>query len=179
MENYIIKNSERLTIQTMKNILFILSLIIVSCKSPNHENAKFTPTTTSETSTKELDEAFKKMWTNVTLTNAAQYFKTDVSDTFFTVNADGIIQNKEQFLADTERQRMLEILDFKFFDQKIKVFGDVGIINGRIQAFSEGSYVGEVFYTAIFVKYDDLWKYENWQGTWTKDSPPPPSFVGD
>jgi hypothetical protein len=132
-----------------------------------------------ETATKELAEAFKKMWANVTLTNAATYFKTDVSDTFFTVNADGIIQNKEQFLLDTERQRMLEILDFKFFDQQIKVFGDVGIINGRIQAFSDATYVGEVFYTAIFVKYGDTWKYENWQGTWSIDSPPPPSFVDE
>jgi hypothetical protein len=100
-----------------------------------------------------------------------------VSETFFTVNADGIVQNKEEVLADDKRLEMLEILDFKFFDQKIKVFDKVGIINGRIQAFSEATYVGEVFYTAIFVKYGDTWKYENWQGTWTIDSPPPPSFI--
>ncbi len=47
---------------------------------------------------------------------------------------------------------MLEILSFEFFDQQIKVYDNVGIINGRIKAFSEGTYVGEVFYTAIFVK---------------------------
>jgi len=145
----------------------------------NNNGAEFIQTTNSETATKELDAAFKKMWKNVTPTNAVNYFKTDVSDTFFTVNADGIIQNKEQFLVDTERQRMLEILNFKFFDQQIKVFGDVGIINGRIQAFSEETYVGEVFYTAIFVKYNDTWKYENWQGTWSIDSPPPPSFISE
>ena len=74
---------------------------------------------------------------------------------------------------------MLEILDFKFFDQIIKVYDNVGIINGRIQAFSEGTYAGEIFYTAIFVKENRVWKYKNWQGTWTKDSPPPPSFISE
>ena len=82
-------------------------------------------------------------------------------------------------LADTKRLEMLENLDFKFFDQQIKVYNNVGIINGRIQAFSDETYVGEIFYTAIFVKYNDIWKYENWQGTWTKDSPPPPSFISE
>ena len=122
-----------------------------------------------ETSKKELKATFKKMWDNVTLTKADAYFKTDVSDTFYTINADGIVQNKKEYLADKKRQEMLEILDFKFFDQKIKAFGNVGIINGRIQAFSESTYVGEVFYTAVFVKYGDVWNYENWQGTWSKD----------
>ena len=127
----------------------------------------------------ELDHVFKKMWQNVTLSKAAEYFKTDVSEDFYTINADGIVQNKEQLLADTKRLEMLENLNFKFFDQQIKVYNNVGIINGRIQAFSEETYVGEIFYTAIFVKYDNTWKYENWQGTWTKDSPPPPSFVSE
>jgi hypothetical protein len=79
---------------------------------------------------------------NVTLTKATEYFKTDVSDNFFTVNADGIVQNKAELLADTKRLKMLEILSFKFFDQQIKVYDNVGIINGRIKAFSGGIYVG-------------------------------------
>jgi hypothetical protein len=130
-----------------------------------------------ETTKKELAKVFEKMWANVTLSDAAEYFKTDVSDSFFTINADGIVQNKAEVLADSKRLEMLEILDFEFFDQQIKVFEKVGIINGRIKAFSEGAYVGEVFYTAIFVKYGTIWKYENWQGTWSKDSPPPPAFT--
>ena len=96
----------------------------------------------SETAKKELDNAFKKMWGNVTLTNATEYFKTDVSDSFFTINADGIVQNKAELLADKKRLEILEILSFEFFDQKIKVYDNVGIINGRIKAFSEGEYVG-------------------------------------
>lgn len=159
----------------MKKTLFILTLFIVSCISSDNKNEK--TAANAETTSTELDAAFKKMWANVTLSKAKAYFETDVSETFFTVNADGIIQNKEQYLADTERQRMLEILDFKFFDQQIKVFDHVGILNGRIQAFSEGNYVGEIFYTAVFTKQNNIWKYENWHGTWTKNSPPPPSFV--
>jgi len=161
--------------QFLKRVLtlLIIGFLIIGCT----EKTSFKEDNPSEIATKELDTAFKKMWKNVTLTNAANYFETDVSDDFYTINADGIVQNKEQLLSDKKRLEMLEILDFKFFDQQIKVFGDVGIINGRIQAFSEGTYVGEVFYTAIFVKYGDTWKYENWQGTWTKDSPPTPSFI--
>jgi len=160
---------------SFKPIVFIGLLLIVGCS--NVDKSKSAEINDSESVKKELDGVFKKMWQNVTLTNATEYFKTDVSDDFFTINADGIVQNKEQLLADTKRLEMLEILDFKFFDQQIKVYNNVGIINGRIQAFSEGTYVGEIFYTAIFVKYNDTWKYENWQGTWTIDSPPPPSFI--
>jgi hypothetical protein len=63
------------------------------------------------------------MWDKVTLTNATEYFKTDVSDSFFTINADGIVQDKEELLADSKR---LKTLDLKFFDQEIKVYDKVG-----------------------------------------------------
>ena len=86
------------------------------------------------------------------------------------------MQNKAEVLADSKRLEMLEMLDFKFFDQQIKVFDKVGIITGRIEAFSDEAYVGKVFYTAIFVKYGDTWKYENLQGTWTKNLPLQPAF---
>ncbi len=149
-------------------------------KNTDEKNAaEFAQTTNSETSKKELEVAFKNLWTNVTLSKADEFFKTGVSDDFYTINADGIVQNKEQLLADKKRLEMLEILDFKFFDQVIKSYNNVGIINGRIQAFSEAMYVGEVLYTAIFVKENDVWLYKNWQGTWSIDSPPPPSFVED
>lgn len=155
----------------MKKSIVVIVLTFISM------NSVFAQKNTSKTTEKELESVFKKMWNNVTLTKADAYFKTDVSDDFYTINADGIVQNKKEYLADKKRQEMLEILDFKFFDQVIKVYDNVGIINGRIQAFSEGTYVGEIFYTAIFVKENSVWKYKNWQGTWTKDSPPPPSFI--
>ncbi len=154
----------------MKKAFKILSIILcVGLFNTSCNNSK--------SSTKELEDVFKKMWNNVTLTNANDYFKTDVSDDFYTINADGIVQNKEELLVDKKRLEMLELLDFKFFDQVIKVYDDVGIINGRIQAFLEGNYIGEVLYTAVFVNENGVWKYKNWHGTWSKDSPPPPSFI--
>jgi hypothetical protein len=163
----------------LKAISFVCLLLIFSCSQKDKSKSTTSESNNTELAEKELDSAFKKMWENLTLTNATEYFKTDVSDSFWTINADGIVQTKAEFLVDTKRIEMLEILSFEFFDQKIKVFDNVGIINGRIKAFSDGTYAGEIFYTAIFVKYNDVWKYENWQGTWTKDSPPPPSFVSE
>lgn len=162
---------------SLRPLVIIGLLLIFSCSNVDNTKTITTDNTDYEIAKKELDSAFVKMWKNVTLTNAKEYFKTNVSDRFFTINADGIVQNKAELLADTTRLEMLEILSFEFFDQQIKVYDYVGIINGRIKAFSEEIYVGEIFYTAIFVKQNDIWKYENWQGTWTKDSPPPPSFV--
>lgn len=160
-----------ITIPTLTLSLFI----ITACNN----NINHKETNDTDSLKEELSVAFKNLWQNVTLTKADQFFKTGVSDDFYTINADGIVQNKAQLLADKERLKMLEILDFKFFDQVIKVYGKVGIINGRIQAFSEGTYVGEVLYTAIFIKENDVWLYKNWQGTWSIDSPPPPSFISE
>lgn len=156
-------------------VLLSLSLFVGCTNADKSKSAS--AKNNSESLKKELDSAFKKMWQNVTLTNFANYVKTDVSEDFFTIDADGIATNKEQLLADTMRLRMLEILKFKFFDQQIKVYDNVGIINGRIQAFSDEKYVAELLYTAVFVKTNGTWMYKNWQGTWSKDSPPPPPFM--
>ncbi len=127
----------------------------------------------SETLKKELEDAFSKMFENTTFTNAADYFKTDVADDYLTINADGVTQNKEELLADIDRLKMLEKASFKFYDQKTRIYGNVGILNGRSQAFFDGTYVAEFLYTAIFVKENGKWLYTSWQGTWSKDSPPP------
>ncbi len=157
-------------------ISFLSLSLIVSCT--NADKAKSdSAVDNTEISKKEVDSAFKRMWKNVTLTNLAAYMKTDVADDFFTIDADGIAVNMEQTLADTARLKMLESLKFKFFDQKIKVYDNVAIINGRVQAFADDKYAAEILYTAIFVKLNGVWKYKNWQGTWSKNSPPPPSFA--
>ena len=155
--------------------LFSISLFVGCTNADKSKSAS--AENNSESLKLELDSAFKKMWQNVTLTNFANYLKTDVADDFFTIDADGIVQNKEQLLADTMRLRMLEILKFKFFDQQIKVYDNVGIINGRIQAFSDEKYIAEFLYTAVFVKKNGTWMYKNWQGTWSKNSPPPPPIM--
>ena len=156
--------------------VFFSQTTIVSCSNADKAKSNSAVDNT-EISKKEVESAFKRMWENVTLTNLAAYMKTDVADDFFTIDADGIAVNMEQTLADTTRLKMLESLKFKFFDQKIKVYDNVAIINGRVQAFAENKYAAEILYTAIFVKINGVWKYKNWQGTWSKDSPPPPPFT--
>jgi hypothetical protein len=156
-------------------LLFSVSLFL-GCTNADKSKSDSAVDNT-ETSKKEVDSAFKRMWQNVTLTNFANYMKTDVADNFFAIDADGITANMEETLADTTRLKMLEALQFNFFDQKIKVFDNVAIINGRVQAFSNEKYAAEILYTAVFVKLNGIWKYKNWQGTWSKDSPPPPTFT--
>lgn len=151
----------------MKTSIVVLILAFISM------NSIFAQKTDSNTATKELEAAFAKMWKNTTFTNADAYFKTDVADDYFTINADGISQTKEELFADKDRLKMLEMATFEFFDKKIRIYGNVGIINGRSKAYFDGKYVAEFLYTAVFVKENDIWKYTSWQGTYSKISPLP------
>lgn len=156
-------------------ITSVISLLFTEC-SQTEKSKPATAVDNTDISKQEVDSAFKRMWENVTLTNLASYMKTDVADDFLAIDADGVIANMEETLVDTARLKMLESLKFKFFDQKVKVYDNVAIINGRVQAFSNNKYVAEILYTAIFVKQSGVWKYKNWQGTWSKKSPSPPPF---
>ncbi|MFN8267959.1 MAG: nuclear transport factor 2 family protein [Chitinophagales bacterium] len=159
--------------------LFLISILLFTGCSQSKQVKSETAVDNTEISKQQVDSAFKKMWKNVTLTNLANYMKTDVAENFYAIDADGVTANMEETLADTTRLRMLEFLKFKFFDQKIKVYDHVAILNGRVQAFSNDKYAAEILYTAIFVKQNGIWKYKNWQGTWSKNSPPPPAFSGN
>lgn len=68
---------------SFRTILLVGLLLIVGCSNVDKTKSISTDKMESETAKKELDSAFKKMWKNVTLTNATEYFKTDVSDSFF------------------------------------------------------------------------------------------------
>jgi hypothetical protein len=102
-----------------------------------------------------------------------QRIKNDIEEKWGAAVAVAFQQKTQDFLE------LLEDLDFEFFDQQIKIYANVGIINGRIKAFADEAYVAEVFYTAVFVKKNDKWMYENWHGSWTKDTPPPPPFISE
>ena len=128
---------------------------------------------------KEVEQAETKMFQNVNYTNAKKYFATDVADDFFTINADGISADKEQTLADTARLKMFEMGDLKILDRKVRVYGNVGITNGKGQVYFNGQMVVEFLYTTIFVKKDGKWMYTSWQGTISKDSPALPPMPRD
>lgn len=151
----------------MKKLIVYLTIAFLSMHS------LYAQTNNSEISKEELEEAFAKMWKNTTNTNADDYFKTNVSDDYFTINADGIAQTKEELFADKDRLKMLEMATFEFYDKKVRIYGNVGIINGRSKAYFDGKYVAEFLYTAVFVEDNGIWKYTSWQGTYSKNSPTP------
>lgn len=132
--------------------------------------------TASEKTKKEIEMAETRMFQNMNFSHAQDYYKTDVADDFFTINADGVWADRDQSLADTLRMKMVESAQLKIFDRRIRVYDNVGITNGRAQAFVNGTMVVEFLYTTVFVKRNGKWMYTGWQGTLSKDSPklPPP-----
>lgn len=120
---------------------------------------------------KEVEAAEARMFANMNFTHSKEYYKTDVADDFFTINADGVSAGKQESLADTARQKMVEAATLKLLDKKIRVYDNVGITNGRGQAYVGETMVVEFLYTAVFVKRNGKWMYTSWQGTISKDSP--------
>jgi hypothetical protein len=62
------------------------------------------------------------------------------------------MQTKEQILADSVRKNLFAGVSFKLFDRKVRLYGDVAIINGRSQFLIEDKILGEVYYTEIWLK---------------------------
>jgi len=84
----------------------------------------------STSTIKELEEAESKMFIGI-LNHNADYFKDYVADDYITINADGIMADKEQTYADSSRFKILSDFSWKLSDKKIRAYGDVGIITGR------------------------------------------------
>jgi hypothetical protein len=128
----------------------------------------------SASTTKELEEAETKMFVGI-LHHSADYFKDYVANDYITINADGIMADKQETFADSSRYKFLSGFTWKLFDKKIRAYGDVGIITGRARVYMKDDYAAEFLYTAIFVKDHHKWMFTGWQGTMSKDSPKPPS----
>ncbi|MEX0997347.1 MAG: nuclear transport factor 2 family protein [Flavobacteriaceae bacterium] len=128
---------------------------------------------TSESSQKELEIAFAKMWANTSFSNDYDYFKSEVSDNYLTINTEGISQTEEELIVEIDQLKLSEKATFEFFDQKIRIYGDFGVVKGRSKAHFDGEYVAEFLYTALFVKENNEWKYAGWKGTYSKNSPTP------
>ena len=121
----------------------------------------------SEAVLKELEAAETKMFDAV-LKYDPVYWKDNVPNDYITINADGVMQTKEQILADSARKNLFAGVSFKLFDRKVRLYGDVAIINGRSQFLKEDKILGEVYYTEIWLKEKGKWMFDGWQGTYTK-----------
>ena len=153
----------------MRRLFFLVFAAFLICCSPNSSTDN---SFNNEADKKGVAQAEENMF-NAIKTNDPNFWKT-VSDSYITINADGIMVNKEQVFADSARSKLFGLATYKYLDKKIRVYGDVGIVNGRAQAFMNGQMVVEFLYTAIFVKQNGKWMYTSWQGTISKDSPPAP-----
>ena len=116
---------------------------------------------------KELEAAEAKMFDGV-LKYDPVYWNDNVSNDYITINADGVMQTKEQILADSSRKNLFAGVSYKLFDRKIRSYGDVAIINGRSQFLMGDKILGEVYYTEIWIKEKGKWMFDGWQGTYTK-----------
>jgi hypothetical protein len=105
----------------------------------------------SQADIKELEAAEAKMFDAVLKYDLA-YWKDYVLDDYITINADGVMQTKEQILADSSRKNLFAGVSYKLFDRKIRLYGDVAIINGRSQYLMGDKILGEVFHTEIWIK---------------------------
>lgn len=145
----------------------LLSMALAACGSKTNNNEA----SNSEADKKDVAQAEENMFNSIK-TNDPNFWKT-VSDSYITINADGIMANKQETINDSLRRKMFTGIDHKLFDHTIRVFGTIGICNGRAQFFMQNQMVAEIYYTAIFRKEKDHWIYEGWQGTMTKNNPKP------
>ena len=134
----------------------------------------FGQTKVLKSNTKEIEAAEIKMFESITKIDRKEYLKNYVTDDYFSINADGSTQTKEQVAADTISPKLFSAVTYKYFDKIIKVYDKVGIVTGRVQAFMKETMVVEFLYTAVFVQQKEKWMFANWQGTISKNSPPPP-----
>ena len=147
--------------QFRMRLLVLISIVFYSVSAQSQ---------VSVSTTRELEEAESKMFEGI-LHHSADYFKDYVAKDYITINADGIMADKEQTYADSSRFKFLSGFTWKLFDKKIRVYGDVGIITGRARVYMKDTYAMEFLYTAIFVNDYKKWMFTGWQGTMSKDSP--------
>ena len=156
----------------MKRTKLILMLLLFITQQ------SFAQTNVSAKTVKDLEAAETKMMNGITHRDPG-YLKNDVAEDFFSINVDGTTEDKVQMIADSVRGKLFSLATYKMFDKKIRVYGNTGIITGRIQAFIKETMVVEFLYTAIFVQQNGKWMYTCWHGTISKDSPKPPDITSN
>jgi len=122
---------------------------------------------------KELDDAEAAMFKSVQDYNTP-YFASIMSDDYITINSDGVMMNKTQTIADSAHRKMLSGYVCQLSEKTTKVYGNVAIINGKAQVIVQGKVMVEFLFTEIWTKEKGTWMFSGWQGTMSKDSPPPP-----
>jgi len=149
--------------------LVVISFIVVL---RSHSTAQILQI--SDKTRAELDAAEKKMFDGIMRADY-NYWKNYVHPEYITINSDGIMQTKSEAIADSTRaRRLFQNSTYKLSDRTVRVFGETGIVTGKLQGFYGTQMVAEVYYTEIWSRTNGTWLFAGWQGTATKNSPPPP-----
>ena len=156
----------------MRSIFCYILVLISFCSCTQNNASSATAATDTASAKKEVAQAEENMFNAIK--NNDPGFWEKVSDSYITINADGVMANKQETIKDSVRRKMFTGIDHKLFDHTIKVFGNVGICNGRAQFLMQNQMVAEIYYTAIFRKENGTWLYEGWQGTMTRNNPKQP-----
>src|SRR6478752_5319791 len=80
----------------------------------------FGQTAVSKSTIKEIEAAETKMFEGIIKVDRKDYLKNFVMDDYFSINADGSVQTREQVAADTISAKLFSAVTYKFFDKKIK-----------------------------------------------------------
>jgi len=141
----------------------ILTVILFNCYF------SFSQTKAPLSIQKELEAAENKMF-DAMLKHDMAFWKNNVSDDYLTINADGVMQTKKEAMADHAKAKMFEGLSYKILDRKMRLYGNIAIINGRSQYIMGDKLMAEVFHTQIWKKEKGKWMFNGWQGTLTKEA---------
>lgn len=149
--------------------LAVLAVLFVAVSGTS-----FAQGTPSAAVSRELIAAEAQMFAKITQQDP-EFMKNLVAEDYYSINADGSTADKAQLMAQngSAQQKMMAAATYEHFDQRVRAYGDVGIITGRTRASMNGTYLVEFLHTAVFVKRDGKWLFTLWQGTISKDSPPP------
>lgn len=146
----------------MKKLNLVLILMLTSQLSFGQQKV-------SDSVLKELEAAEIKMFDAV-LKYDPEFWKNSVHKDYITINADGVMQTKDVIMADSIRKDMFAGVTFRLFDRKIRVYGNIAIINGRSQYLMGDKVLAEVYHTEIWLKEKGKWMFDGWHGTYTKES---------
>jgi len=83
---------------------------------------------------------------------------------YITINADGVMQDKETVMKTFGKFKGSTAA---LSDKKIRVSGNLGIINGKAKFYLKSILVAEVLYTELWVFRQGQWEFAGWQGTMT------------
>jgi len=117
----------------------------------------------SDSLTAVLTAKESEMFNIITNGNKDEAEKLIAAD-YITINADGVMEGKDNTLKTIGK---FKGSTFKLSDRKIRVYGNIAIINGRAKFYVKQILVAEIFYTEVWDHRAGQWQFINWQGTMT------------